>query len=74
MIANINGGGGQLCEINFIFERRAAFSGLDQYSDRRRRCSPTGPAGGQLRSSGISRLDARNREETRLIGRRGRWM
>ena len=59
MIPNINGGGGQLCVgTNFIRERRAAFSGLDQYSNRRRPCSPTGPAlaGGQ-RSSGISKLD-----------------
>ena len=37
-----------------------AFSGLEQYSNRRQPCSPTGPAlaGGQkLGSSGIIRLE-----------------
>ena len=61
MTPKTKGGGGQLCDgINFISDRRVAFSGLDQYSNRRRPCSPTGPelAGGQMRSNGMSRLDA----------------
>jgi hypothetical protein len=61
MIPSINGGGGQLCVVmNF----------MDQYSNTRRPCSPTGPAlAGRQRRSGIIRPDVRNREEIILNGR-----